>query len=91
MPSATEYECLQNEICSIKLSLPAILYVQAKYLDQDNGTAANNWIIGAHLTEASASYFVNILKSVPNQANISHPDPNYSLPGLLAHLRRRPL
>lgn len=78
--SAIEYECLQNEIGCMKLSLPSTFHLSATHLDVENGTTANNWIVGTHLLLAGASYFINVLKSTRDQTDVSHPDPNHSLP-----------
>lgn len=79
MPSATEYASYQNEISCLKLSLPPSFHLRATYLDSQNGTTANNWIIGTHLLLVCASYLIQTLASARQHAD-SHADVDHSSP-----------
>lgn len=63
MPSDTEFACYQNEIGCLQLCLPPSFHLRPTYLEPQNGTTANNWIIGTHLLLVVASYMIRALKS----------------------------
>jgi hypothetical protein len=51
---------LINDIQCFRLALPKALRLQAGYLSMNNSIATNNWVIGAHLLLAAASFMLDI-------------------------------
>jgi hypothetical protein len=81
MPSDTEFACYQNEIACLQLSLPPSFHLRSTYLESQNGTTANNWIIGTHLLLVAASYMIRALKSsrqhTDSDADVDHSSPQH--------------